>query len=138
MSRHKVPKSHITDLHHQGSNVRPDIFSYPSSPYRHLSSSSSYRVLMMLLALIFSDDFQKMSFFTIFFVNIWNQHDKWIKIGTNMPMFGQVVLEMACSIFTFLRSKLEVIYPSHPRRHLSQQDVCYYLKQHVSSLTRGN
>ncbi len=29
---------------------------------------------------------------------IWNQHAKCIKMSTNMPMFGPVVLEIACGI----------------------------------------
>ncbi len=31
--------------------------------------------------------------------HIWNQHEKWIKTSTNKPMFGPVVLEIACGIF---------------------------------------
>ncbi len=32
--------------------------------------------------------------------HIWNQHEKCFKMSTNMPMFGPVVLEIAC-IFTY-------------------------------------
>ncbi len=35
----------------------------------------------------------------IFHVHIWNQHEKYIKMDTNKPMFGPVVLEIACDIF---------------------------------------
>ena len=31
--------------------------------------------------------------------NFWNQHGKCIKMNTNMPLFGSVVLEIACGIF---------------------------------------
>ncbi len=31
-------------------------------------------------------------------IHIWNQHGKCIKMSTNMPMFGLVVLEIVCDI----------------------------------------
>ena len=31
-------------------------------------------------------------------IHIWNQHAKCIKMNTNKPMFGPVVLEIACDI----------------------------------------
>ncbi len=34
-----------------------------------------------------------------FHVHIWNQHRKCIKMNTNKPMFGHVVLKIACSLF---------------------------------------
>ncbi len=33
------------------------------------------------------------------YAHIWNQHRKCIRMSTNMPMFGLVVLEIACDIF---------------------------------------
>ncbi len=33
------------------------------------------------------------------YAHIWNQHEKCIKMNTNKPMFGLVVLEIACDIF---------------------------------------
>ena len=45
--------------------------------------------------------FQKSSKnFTIvkYYAHMWNQHSKYIKMSTNMTIFGSVVLEIACDI----------------------------------------
>ncbi len=43
----------------------------------------------------------------IFYVHIWNLYGKCIRMSTNMPMFGPVVLEMDCDIFSLVFSSLQ-------------------------------
>ena len=44
--------------------------------------------------------FKQHFFFNIIVPKFWNEHEKWIQIGTNKPKFGIVVLEIGRYINT--------------------------------------